>query len=404
MRIAIVVGMFPKISETFIVSQITGLIDRGHEVTIIAKERAEKELQSDVVEYRLLDRTLYPEALPEAKLRRIFKFAADWLRLAVTDPRSALTSLRLSAPFDSPGLQRFYFAKLFHRREFDLIHCHFGFMGKLTADLEACGLVRCPVITSYHGVDIGLAATAEEYQVLHKNGAWFTANSQFSANRAIELGCPPERISLIPVGVHLPDFPFSERHYQSSAPLRLLTVGRLVESKGIHIALEAIAMLEQEVRYDVVGDGPEREALEQLAESLGIAAQVTFHGALLREKVICLFQEAHLFVLPSIGMSGQAVGMEGQGLVLQEAQAMGLPVIAARVCGIPEGILDGESGLLFREGDAAALADCIRQLCDAHLRWPEFGRNGRDLVERRYNIESLNDQLVDVYQLAAAAP
>ena len=87
MRIAVVVGMFPKISETFIVSQITGLIDRGHEITIISKEPAEAELQSDVVEYRLLNQTLYPEPLAKSKLRRGFTFALDWLRLSISAAR-----------------------------------------------------------------------------------------------------------------------------------------------------------------------------------------------------------------------------------------------------------------------------------------------------------------------------
>ena len=389
MNIAIVVGMFPKISETFIVSQITGLIDRGHEVTIIAKERAEREMQADVIQYGLIDRTLYPERLPANKLHRLAKFACDWLKLFASAPRRALASL----PTDAAGLQRFYFAKLFERREFDLIHCHFGFMGRQIADLKARGLISCPVITSFHGTDIGAAASSEDFRQLHEWGTKFTTNSQFLANRAIALGCPAERIDLLPVGISLPAFRFTERSLGSKQTLRLLTVGRLVASKGIGVALDAVSELAErgiDVHYDVVGDDRRWAELELQAP----AGRVRFHGALLHDQIAALCHDAHLFVLPS-------VGMEGQGLVLQEAQAMGLPVIASRCCGIPEGVIDGESGILFPEGDSGALAEAILQLRAAHQRWPEIGRAGRALVERKFDIESLNGRLVEIYHEAA---
>ena len=389
MRIAIVVGMFPKISETFIVSQITGLIDRGHEVTIIAKERAELECQADVIQYGLIDRTLYPEPLPAHKLHRLAKFACDWLKLFASDPRRALASL----PTDAAGLQQFYFTKLFERREFDVIHCHFGFMGRQVADLKSRGLISCPVLTSFHGTDIGAAASAEEFRQLHEWGSRFTTNSQFLANRAITLGCPAERIDLLPVGVSLPAFRFTERSLGPKQMLRLLTVGRLIASKGIGVAIDAVSRLVErgiDVHYDVVGDGPLRAELELLAP----AGHVRFHGALLHGQLTELYRDAHLFILPS-------VGMEGQGLVLQEAQAMGLPVIASRCCGIPEGIIDGESGILFPEGDSSALAEAILHLRAAHQRWPEIGRAGRALVERKFDIESLNGRLVEIYREAA---
>ena len=397
MKIAVVVGMFPKISETFIVNQITGLLDRGHEVTIIAKERAEDILQSDVIDYDLTSRTLYPGSLPASRFRRLTKFAVD----LIARPRRSLALLKLAAPFDSAGLQRFYLARLFQRQRFDLIHCHFGFIGRQIAEFQNLGLVGAPVVTSFHGVDIGATATAEEYQTLHRQGTSFTANSKFSSDRAVALGCPAERISLLPVGVSLPSFPFSERRLSPDRPLRLLTVGRLITSKGIHIAIGAVRQLAEagvDVHYDVVGDGPQRAELERIAP----AGSVTFHGALLREQVIERFRAADLFVLPSLGMEAQNVGMEGQGLVLQEAQAMGIPVIASRCCGIPEGVLDGESGMLVPEGDTPALTEAILKMRDAHQSWPEFGRKGRALVEQKFDIDSLNDRLVEIYEESIA--
>ena len=273
------------------------------------------------------------------------------------------------------------------------MHCHFGFTGKLIAEIKELGFLHCPVVTSYHGTDIGSGVTKKTYQELHETGEKFTANSKFSADRAIELGCPEELISLLPVGLSLPAFPYSERTLTPPESLQILTVARLIHSKGIHIAIEAIRQLADkgiDVHYHIVGDGPERESLTEQAHDL----PVTFHGALLREATVEQFRSAHLFVLPSIEI-------EGQGLVLQEAQAVGLPVIASRCCGIPEGILEGKSGLLVPEGDPTALAESIIRLREQHQEWPEFGRSGRALVERKFNIENLNDRLVEIYEEVA---
>ena len=400
MKIAIVVGMFPKISETFIVSQITGLIDRGHEVTIIASERAEEARQADVIEYKLVDHTIYPQPVEPNAFKRALRFGVDWFKLAISRPSLALKSLKLAAPLNSESLQRFHLAQLFIGRNFDVVHCHFGFTGKLIAEIKELGFLDCPVVTSYHGVDIGSGVTQEMYRELHQTGEKFTANSKFSADRAVELGCPAELISLLPVGLSLPAFPYTERTLTPSQPLQILTVARLVQSKGIHVAIEAIRQLEDkgiEIHYHIVGDGPERKSLEKQAADLPI----TFHGTLLREATVAQFNSAHLFVLPSLGMSGQSVGMEGQGLVLQEAQAVGLPVIASRCCGIPEGILEGESGLLVPEGDSTALAEAILRLREQHQEWPEYGRSGRALVEQKFDIENLNDRLVKIYEEVA---
>ena len=389
--------MFPKISETFIVSQITGLIDRGHEVTIIAKECAECEMQSDVVDYQLVERTLYPKALAKSKLLRLGAFALDWLHFAIRRPKHTLAVFKLARPFNSQGLRRFYFAQLFLDRQFDLIHCHFGFVGQLVAELAEHGIVSAPIITSYHGTDIGDWTNEEDFRLLHERGTAFTTNSKFSAKRAIQLGCPEDRLDLLPVGLDLDRFAVSERRYHPAQTLRLVTVGRLVSCKGIDIIIDAVAQLTLrgiDLHLDIIGDGPERVHLEQRTRRDGIARKVTFHGAKLREELIELLREAHLFVLAS-------TGAEGQGLVLQEAQAMGLPVIASRCGGIPEGVVDGETGLLFPEGDSRALADCIVKLRESHNRWPRLGRSGRELVERRFNIESLNDRLVEIYEHTA---
>ena len=94
--------------------------------------------------------------------------------------------------------------------------------------------------------------------------------------------------------------------------------------------------------------------------------------------------------------------MEGQGLVLQEAQAMGLPVVSTWHNGIPEGVLDDVSGFLVPERDVHALAEKLFYLIEHPELWPAMGRAGRKFVEQRYDIKQLNKELVELYRAVIA--
>jgi colanic acid/amylovoran biosynthesis glycosyltransferase len=108
-----------------------------------------------------------------------------------------------------------------------------------------------------------------------------------------------------------------------------------------------------------------------------------------------LFQEADIFVLTSVKATDG--DMEGQGLVLQEAQAVGLPVLSTLHNGIPEGVIDGKSGFLVPERDVDALTERLQYLIEHPELWPEMGRCGRKFVEVKYDIKMLNSKLVRIY-------
>jgi colanic acid/amylovoran biosynthesis glycosyltransferase len=118
-------------------------------------------------------------------------------------------------------------------------------------------------------------------------------------------------------------------------------------------------------------------------------------GPMSEEAVQTLLNEAHIFVLASV--TARDGDREGQALVLQEAQASGLPVVATRHNGIPEGVVEGSSALLVPERDEAALADAIEQLVVHPDRWQEMGRRGRSFVAERFEIGALNQRLLEIY-------
>jgi colanic acid/amylovoran biosynthesis glycosyltransferase len=176
-------------------------------------------------------------------------------------------------------------------------------------------------------------------------------------------------------------------------------VARLVEIKGLEYSIQAIAALarpQASVRYDIVGDGPERSKLESLIRRLELASVVNLHGAQPADVVQKLMARTHLFVLPSVNLQGD---QEGTPVTLMEAQASGIPVVATRTGGIPEVVRDGESGFLVADRDAEALAARLRFLIAHPEAWPEMGRRGRSHVEQQYDIRKLNRQLAELYRV-----
>jgi colanic acid/amylovoran biosynthesis glycosyltransferase len=427
LRIAFFVGSFPLISETFILRQIIGLLDLGHDVEIFADTRATNDapMQPEVATHRLLERTTFMDMPPESapwelpmhpftgetwlpgsetpipNSRRLFQALPALRRCILKSPRLARAVLnRDEFGFQAESLSALYrLAKLCGvTRHYDVLHAHFGPNGN--SFRFARELLRAPLVVSFHGYDfttlprkhgIGL------YEKLFATADAVTVNSGFTHGRVAQLGCPPAKLKLIPVGLDPAAFPFSVRVRRAKEPVRLLTVARLVEIKGHEFTLRAVSKVREkfpELRYDIVGDGPLRPRLEQLIAELGLRDAVTLHGARDGAFIRGLMRDAHLALLGSVSIEGDA---EGQGLFLQEAQACGLPVIATQHGALPEGMLPGKSGFLVPERDIAALAERIEFLAAHPEVWPEMGRAGRAFVAARYDIRKLNEQLVELY-------
>src|SRR3954451_14836582 len=170
--------------------------------------------------------------------------------------------------------------------------------------------------------------------------------------------------TVIPNGVDLILFypPRRAGQVQGNSPIRCLAVARLVERKGLGELIRAFALLPRgHFALEIVGDGPDRKALGDLAENLGIAAEICFAGSLDRKAVADRYRAADLFTLPS--------SAEAFGNVFAEAMASGLPIVGSTVGGIPELVEHGVNGLLIDPGQPLALARAIQYLAqDPELR------------------------------------
>ena len=199
-------------------------------------------------------------------------------------------------------------------------------------------------------------------------------------------------------GIDLTRWPRQDRNIRGAGPLRLLTVGRLVEKKGIGYVLEAVRRLQDAglvVEYELAGEGPLRQRLEADARRLGVEQRVRFLGWRSQEQVREALDRADLLVAASV-TAGNA-DEEGIPNVLKEAMAVGVPVVSTRHGGIPELVEHGVSGILVPERDPEALAAQLAELAAHPERRGELAAAGRALVERDYDIERLNDRLVTLF-------
>ncbi len=402
MKIAFIVGPFPTLSETFILNQITGLIDRGHTVDIFSRWKGnESKVHPDVKEYELMNRTYYRPKLPHNKILRVMKA----IRLLITNfhknPGGIVKSLNIMR-FGKRAL----FLSLFYdilpfldKKSYDIIHCHFGPYGNLGVLLRELGVIKGKIITAFHGYDMAILKNRGEniYNFLFEKGDLFLPISERWKRELLEFGCDEQKVIVHRMGVDTSKFNFSKREKRDT--IRLLTVARLIEKKGVEFGIRAVAKVLKRysaIEYKIAGDGELRNKIEELIEDLKIGEKVRLLGWQQLNEIKELMQEADILLAPSV--TSVSSEQEGIPVVLMEALATGLPVISTQHSGIPELVQDGKSGFLAHERDVDALAERLEYLIEHPEIWPEMGRAGREQVEENYDIDKLNEQLVEIYQ------
>jgi colanic acid/amylovoran biosynthesis glycosyltransferase len=398
MKIAFLVPGFPRLSETFILNQITGLMDLGCEVHIFSQEAPqEASLHADVVRYGLMGRVTYLDWIP----RRWARIGSTLRILMNHGRRHPWVLLKAMNPF-SFGLEAVSLRKL-HRvapflEGFDVIMCHFGQAGMVGAELIRMG-VRSKLVTMFHGHDIrvGLEQGQDFYRKLFATADALLSISSYNRESLLRLGADPRSIVDHPVGIDTRRFaPAGKRGVNSS--LTILTVARLVWEKGIDDGLRAVAELRRrspglDFRYRICGSGNLESQLKRLAADLRMEDIVTFRGPVDQDAVAAEMAGADIFLLPSVA--------EALPVCLMEAQAMRLPVVATDVGSVSEVVTDQVSGFLVPSSNPIAIADRLQLLAEDPVRRDEMGGAGRVHVMEKYEISSLNRRLLALLERLA---
>jgi colanic acid/amylovoran biosynthesis glycosyltransferase len=404
MRVAFFVADFPQRSEIFVVNQVVGLLDRGHDVHIFTRRLfGEDHLHEHTRPYRLLDRTAVRFHFPgRPSWQQIGGRLLLCARNLTKYPGLVLHSLNFLRYGRSALSLRLLDQALFFlsQERFDIVHCHFGANGEEAAILRGLGVLDAPIVTTFHGYDIrdGIERGAGIFRQLLCVCDEVHSISEYNHRHLEAFGFPPEKIIFHPMGVDLRRFVERTPHipgHSVSKRLRLLTVARLSREKGVDVALHAMAALRAlrpnaHLTYRVLGEGPERYELERLRDRLGLSDCVELAGAADQDAIARELQECDLYVLPSRA--------ESLPVAIMEAMASGCPVVATRVGGVEELVKSGNTGQLVKSEDPQGMAEAMAALLDSPADRVRFGSAGRRLVEQRHDLEVLNDKLVERYR------
>jgi colanic acid/amylovoran biosynthesis glycosyltransferase len=401
LRIAFIIDTFPVISQTFILDQIVGLIDLGHEVDIYAFGSVALPHHADVARYNLLERTQFL-GRPAAKTKRMANLIFQILQTAGRYPSVLFKALREGCNWRQleTGLKILKRLKRLGRdgAYYDVIHCHFGTVGWLFLLLKY--VLPASYITSFHGFDLLYFGKKgkQAYRRMFIFSDSIIANSDFTRKKLSELGCPEDKIVTIPVGMRMDKYPFRPRILKPGNTINLLTVARLVEVKGLEYSIMAVAKLvpRYHLQYRIVGEGQLRPNLENLIFKLSLSGTVSLLGEISREELAEQMDKAHLFILPSVTSKNE--GQETAGSSLREAMASGIPVVATNSGGIRESVTDGVSGYLVPERNADAIAERLEFLFNHPDIWPEMGGAGNRFVEEQFEFKKQIEKLAGVYR------
>lgn len=383
-----VVHRFPELSETFVIDELDQISARGLRPAVFAIDDPLTPTVDDRPAVRLEPWDGSRGALVKLAMRVALRHPVGIARsianatTMIRRGRGQLLWQALSAA-DQLGTAR-------PRR----VHAHFA-NESAAVGWRLAKLLGVPFSFQAHGIDVYTQQFDLETHLGMADVA--IAPCEYFAEY-LRWVSPGSQVVTIPVGVDPQRFVRSNA-WTRAAPPHLVSVGRLVEKKGLGHVLAAVAILKEQgvdTRTTIVGDGPLRTSLEDQARELGVHGDVRFLGAQPRDVVRRELESATLFVLPCV-VAGNG-DRDSQPVVLKEAMAMEIPVVATSEVGIPE-LVDDRCGALVPPNDSRALAEAIAGLLtkdDVELR--AMGKRGRERINARFSHDITIRALLEAWQ------
>jgi glycosyltransferase involved in cell wall biosynthesis len=379
-RVGYVVKRYPRFSETFIVNEILAHESAGLDVDIFALRPVEEtHFQDRLAQVRAAVTRLPDKQRTAEALWRLMGGAQDHLPGAW----AALGEMRDESQRDVA--QAILLAIACRTRGVGHLHAHFGTVATTVARLAA-QLAGIGYSFTAHAKDI-YYDYAENVNLAAKlrDARHVVTVSDFNATYLRErFGPDAAGVVRLYNGLDLDRFTYSE---PAAAATDIVAVGRLIEKKGFNILIEAVRLLHANgtpVRCRIVGGGDDHAHLAAQIASEGLGDVVELTGPRPQSEVIAMIRAAAVLACPSI--TGRDGNRDGLPTVLLEAMALGTPVIATDVTGIPELVRDGETGLCVPEGDPVALADGLARLLGAHDLRLKLATAGRRIIEEKFDI------------------
>jgi len=263
---------------------------------------------------------------------------------------------------------------LLYGRRFDCIHIGDPVLAIVARIART--ICRRKVAVTVHGLDLTFGSRIYQvYLRLFLTADVYIAISQSTRNIALARGLNP--VVIIPVGVDQDVF---EVEFKNRSAGPLLTVGRLVPRKGVAWFVREV-LPKLDIRYEVVGTGPDENVIRSIAREAGVLDRIQISKNLSEPEKISRYARTRVFVMPNIRVPND---VEGFGIVALEAAAAGLPVVAARLEGIQDAVIDGRNGVLVDPGNSKAFTSAIRRFLDDPAGAEEFGRRAQSFTREHY--------------------
>lgn len=392
-RIAYIMSRFPKITETFILYEMQAAEKAGANVEIFPLNReATGKMHPESVAYvkRAQFLPLFSMEILRDNLATLLKHPGLWLRTLFKVMRANLGCVRFLKGALAVFPKCVTLARRMRELQIDHIHAHFASHPAAAAWIihQFSGI---PYSFVAHGSDLHRG----QHMLCDKvrDAAFVVAISDY--NRRIILDVAGHnhaaKVTVIHCGVNSLDFRSdhdSARKPVGDTALKVICIGTLHEVKGQRYLIEAVGRARancHDLILHLVGDGPDRKRLEQQVAAAGLTRHVIFEGLRDRHEIIRILQTADVLVAPSVPTANGR--REGIPVVLMEAMASGVPVVASRLSGIPELVQDQVNGLLAEPRDAGGLANAIELLCNNPALRKRLGDAGRKTVEESFNME-----------------
>ncbi|MGE0267438.1 MAG: glycosyltransferase [Candidatus Omnitrophota bacterium] len=395
-KIGYIVSLFPCWSETFILNEIIELTKRGYDISIFSiRKDFEKYTQEKAKPY--LSRTRYI---------RGFKVILAFVRWLFVKPHIVLpwmAKVKMKSIINSKVffknvwcvLVGCYFADMVVKEKIEHLHAHFATYPALVA-LIISRLTGVEYTFTSHAHDIFLDKILLKEKVM---GAKAVATISEYNKQYIAKHCGEDvmkKIFVIHCGLDLKEWDYHPP-VTGILPHSIVCVGRLTEMKGFEFLIHACSRIKDKFDFKchIVGDGLLRPRFEQLIRDYGLEGKIVLDGVLDSADVRELIVNATVFVVPSVWNDKD--GQDGIPLVLMEALAIGTPSVASRISGIPELVIDGQTGFLTEPGNVDQLAEKITLLLnDANLQ-VRMAEAGRRKIEEEFNIEKNAELLARLF-------
>lgn len=389
------VHTFPRFSETFIRDQVCRLLDEGCNVFVYGKSfvNNQKDALIGFEKYNLFKRFVsrHDVRTTEVKTNKYLSYFKKIYSLYQHKRFSIKKYVSYVIKNRTLEVQSICIAHFCIKNNISIIHAHFGPNGELAAVLKELGL-EIKIVTTFHGYDVRLGIeTPEMYTTLKKLGDAIISISPYNKRILLDIGFRSDVIYDLPNAIDIDFYCPKPERKTSSGVMPIITVGRLVEEKSIHIAIQALKNVhdrtpQYDFKYTIVGEGELRNSIETLIKEVNLQEKVTLVGAKNSTEVRDTLQEGTIFILSS--------SREAFPTVLMEAQATGLVVIATDVGSVSSIAVHGT---IVPPNDVEAMADAIIATFEDKANWKTKGLQNRDYIVSNYNSQTLTQKLIAIY-------